>query len=191
PNGKVLAGLTTVPPLGVAVIGRDVAPAAGLSASKTTLENAVLKATIAADGTLSSLIHKPTGREALAGAGNQLWAYPVDKPRNWDAWDIEDDYAERGEQLTALESITVVENSAARAAIRVVRKFLASIITQTYVLLANSPRLDIETTLDWHDRRVFLRTLTAVAARNREATFECAYGVVKRPTHANTSWDQA
>jgi alpha-mannosidase len=189
--GKTLSGAGTVPPLGVAVIARDVAPTAGLSASKTRLENAVLKVTIAANGTVSSLIHKPTGREALAGAGNQLWVYPVDKPRNWDAWDLEEDYADRGEQLTATESIEVVETGPHRAAVRVVRKYRASTITQTYVLTANSPRLDIETTLDWHDRRIMLRTLTPVAARNERATFECANGVLTRPTHANTSWDQA
>ncbi|MEO8759017.1 MAG: glycoside hydrolase family 38 C-terminal domain-containing protein [Devosia sp.] len=190
-NGDVLSGSAIVTPLGVAVIGRDIAPAPGLSASKTTLENAVLKATIAADGTLTSLIHKPTGRESLAGIGNQLWVYPVDKPRNWDAWDVEDDYADRGEQITAVESLELIESGPHRAAIRVVRQFRASTITQTYVLTANSPRLDIETTLDWHDRRVFLRTLTPVAARNHNATFECANGVLRRPTHTNTSWDQA
>ncbi|MDO8359323.1 MAG: glycoside hydrolase family 38 C-terminal domain-containing protein, partial [Devosia sp.] len=191
PDGHALSGAATIPPLGIAVIGRDLAPAPGLSASTTHLENAVLKATIAADGTIASLLHKPSGREALAGPGNQLWAYPVDKPRNWDAWDVEDDYAERGEQLSAIESIALIENTPHRAAIRVVRKYRASTITQTYVLGANSPRLDIETTLDWHDRRVFLRTLTPVAARAATATFECANGVVKRPTHTNTSWDQA
>ena len=180
-----------MPPLGVAVIARDVAPAPGLSASKTHLENAVLKATIAADGTISSLLHKPTGREALAGAGNQLWAYPVDKPRNWDAWDVDADYIQRGEQLTAVESIALVDSGPHRAALRIVRRFRASTITQTYVLTANSPRLDIETTLDWHDRRVFLRTVTPVAVRSATAAFECANGVVMRPTHANTSWDQA
>jgi alpha-mannosidase len=190
-NGQVVSGSGTVPPLGVAVVGRDIAAASGLTASKNTLENAVLKATIAADGTISSLIHKPTGREALAGPGNQLWAYPVDKPRSWDAWDVEDDYAERGELLTQLESLELVERGPHRAAIRVVRKYRDSTITQTYVLTANAPRLDIETTLDWHDRRVFLRTVTPVAARSRTATFECANGVVMRPTHANTSWDQA
>ncbi len=139
----------------------------------------------------AALVHKPTGREALAGAGNQLWAYPFDRPRSWDAWDVDEDYAEKGEQLTAVESIEIVESGPARAAVKVVRKFRASTITQTYVLLANSPRLDIETSLDWHDRRVFLRTLTPVAARNERATFECANGVVRRPTHQNTSWDQA
>jgi alpha-mannosidase len=73
----------------------------------------------------------------------------------------------------------------------VVRSWRHSTITQTYVLTANAVRLDIETEIDWHDRRVFLRTLTPVNARNRLATFECANGVVMRPTHRNTSWEQA
>ena len=188
---RIGRGSDTVPPLGVAVVTRDVAPIAGLVASETHLENATLRATIAADGTLASLIHKPTGREALAGAGNQLWAYPVDKPRNWDAWDIEADYAERGERLTAVESIGLIESGPARAALRVVRRFRDSTVTQIYVLVANARRLDIETTLDWHDRRVLLRTLTPVAVSAERATFECANGVVTRPTHQNTSWDQA
>ncbi|MGN6099937.1 MAG: glycoside hydrolase family 38 C-terminal domain-containing protein, partial [Devosia sp.] len=118
-------------------------------------------------------------------------AYPVDKPRNWDAWDIEEDYAERGEELREVESIALVESGANRAAIRVVKTYRHSTITQTYALAANSPRLDIETELDWHDRRVFLRTLTPAGVRASEATFEVAYGVVKRPTHTNTSWEQA
>ena len=163
----------------------------GLSVSPGHLETAHIRATIGPDGTVTSLVHKATGREALAGRGNQLWAYPVDKPRNWDAWDVEEDYAERGEELTSVESIGVVENGPHRAAIRVVKKFRHSTITQTYSLAANGRRLDIETELDWHDRRVFLRALTPAEVRAREATFECAFGVARRPTHTNTSWDQA
>ncbi len=185
------SGNDTVPPLGIAVVPRDSVPAAGLSASTSHIENAVLKATIAADGSIASLIHKPSGREALAGAGNQLWAYPVDKPRNWDAWDMEGDYAERGEPVTDVESVALIESGPAQAALRVVRRYRASTITQTYRLSANGARLDIETELDWHDRRVLLRTLTPVAVRAERGTFECAYGVVTRPTHQNTSWDQA
>jgi alpha-mannosidase len=188
---RIGATAETVPPLGVAVAARGVPAKSGLTVSKSHLENDVLSVALNDDGTIRSIIHKPTGREALDGAGNQLWAYTLDRPRSWDAWDIDEDYAQKGEQLTEIESMEVVDKRPARAAVKVVRKFRASTITQTYVLLANSPRLDIETTLDWHDRRVFLRTLTPVMARNERATFECANGVVRRPTHQNTSWDQA
>jgi alpha-mannosidase len=191
-DGTAIATGDNVPPLGVAVFDRSALRARpGLSVSGTTLENAVLSATIGSDGAIGSLIHKATGRQALAGRGNQLWAYPVDKPRNWDAWDVDEDYAERGEELTAVESIEVIETGPHRAAIRVRRRYRASAVVQTIALAANSRRLDIETEIEWRDRRVFLRTLTPAAVRSAKATFECAYGVIERPTHTNTSWDAA
>ena len=44
------------------------------------------------------------GPRGAGGRGNQLWVYPGDKTRNWDAWDLEDDYARSGIELTAVES---------------------------------------------------------------------------------------
>jgi alpha-mannosidase len=140
---------------------------------------------------VTSLIHKATGREALDGRGNQLWVYPADKPRDWDAWDIEEDYAKKAIELNQPESIKVVEDTPSRVAVRVVRRFRASSVTQTYVLDANGVRLDIVTDIDWHDRHVLLRTLTPVSVRTTHATFEHANGVVRRTTHENTYWDQA
>ncbi len=190
-DGQAIATDDVLPPLGIAVLDRSALPATpGLSVSGQTLENAHLVATIADDGTLVSLYHKATGREALAGPGNQLWVYPADKPRNWDAWDIDEDYAEVGEQLRAT-SIRTVASGPHRAAIEVSYNFRNSTVTQIYALAANGQRLDIETTIDWRDRRCLLRTLTPADVRAETATFECAHGVIRRPTHENTSWDQA
>lgn len=191
-DGRAVSSPGSIAPLGIAVLDVDVlAQQPGLSASSSHLENETLKVTLARDGSIASILHKPSGREALEGAGNRLFVYPADKPRNWDAWDVEEDYAARGEEVTALDSIELVENTPHRAAIRIVRTWRHSRITQTLSLRANARRLDIQTELDWHDRRAFLRTLTSVAIRNPRATCECAYGVVERPTHANTSWDAA
>ncbi|CCM78668.1 alpha-mannosidase [Rhizobium mesoamericanum] len=192
PGGRTVSSETMIAPLGIAVVGPEaLLPAPGLSVSRNHLENAILKVSLAKNGSIASIVHKASGREALEGGGNRLFVYPVDKPRNWDAWDIEEDYAARGEEITALDSLEVIENGPHRAAIRIVRTWRHSRITQVLSLGANSRRLDIETELDWHDRRTFLRTETSVAVRNARATFECAYGVVERPTHSNTSWDAA
>jgi alpha-mannosidase len=166
-------------------------PVPGLEVSTEWIENAHLRATIGTDGTITSLLHKAIGREALAERGNQLCVYPTDKPRNWDAWDLEDDYAENGIELTQVSSIQVSDDGPHRAAVTVLKKFRNSTIRQTYVLEANGTRLDIETEIDWHDRHCLLRALTPVNVRTMHATFEHANGVVKRTTHDNTSWDQA
>jgi len=191
-GGEPFAPDVSIPALGIAVVSpASHPPAAGLSASTSVLENSVLRAEIGKDGTLTRLLHKPSGREALAGRANQLWVYPADKPRNWDAWDIEDDYEEKGVELVEPAAIELVETGPHRAAIRIVKRFRDSTIRQTVTLWANSQRLDIRTDVDWHDRRVLLRALFPIAVRAETATFECAFGVVRRPTHRNTGWDQA
>jgi alpha-mannosidase len=188
-GGTVFAGSRNVPGLSVAIIPED-APPAGLLVERNRLENAYLRVELAADGTLASVYDKQADREALAGRGNQIWAY-VDKPRNWDAWDLEEDYLEQGEEVLAAEPLQIVERGPHRAAIRIVRRFRNSVIVQTVRLWANSPRLEFKTDIDWHDRRILLKTRFPLAVRSDHATFECAHGVLRRPTHRNTSWEQA
>jgi alpha-mannosidase len=152
------------------------------------LKNDELRIEIGADGTLHHVVDTTGGREVLAGRGNQLWAY-VDKPRLYDAWDIEETYASEGEELGDVESIEVAETGPLRAAVRVRRAWRDSTITQTYRLLAGSRRLDIVTDIDWHEREVYLQARFPLAVHSHEATYETLYGVVRRPTHRNTSWD--
>jgi alpha-mannosidase len=155
-----------------------------------SMENELLRVEIGADGSLHGVYDKEAKREVLEGHGNRLFAY-ADKPANWDAWDVEAGYEAEGEEVTAAESVEVVESGPLRAAVRVERRFRDSWISQTYVLLSGSRRLDVETRVRWHERQVLLRALFPLRVRSHEATFETMYGVVKRPTHRNTSWDEA
>ena len=145
----------------------------------TRLENALLRVEIAADGTLASVFDKRAGREALAGRGNQIWAY-VDKPRNWDAWDIEENYARQGEEIAA--SARSRSSSAARTAPRSASPAASATARSSRPcrLWANSARLDIATDIDWHERRILLKARFPLAIRADHATFECAHGVIRR-----------
>jgi alpha-mannosidase len=162
----------------------------GATTGEAFIENELLRVEISADGGLGRVYDKEAGREVLDGSGNRLCAY-ADKPPNWDAWDIQVDYETEGEEVPGAHRIQVVEYGPLRGAVRVERRFGGSGISQTYKLLSDSRRLDIETHVDWHERQVLLRALFPVGVRSHEATFETMYGVVKRPTHRNTSWDGA
>jgi alpha-mannosidase len=161
---------------------------AGARADGLRLENDLLRVELAAEGTLVSVYDRRVGREALAGPGNQLWVYQ-DKPRAWDAWDIDEGYVAEGEALGRPVSIEVVEGGPHRAALRLRWRYRSSAVTQTVRLWACSPRLEFDTELDWHERRLLLKTRFPLAVRSPRATFETAFGVVERPTHRNTSWD--
>ena len=191
-DGQILYGEGSIAPLGVAVIAKAaLRPAGTVSVTERSLENDLIKVTLADDGSIASLLHKPTGREAVEGGANRLFAYTADKPREWDAWDVEEDYTRRSEEISSFDSIQIVRRDSDCGAIRIVRSWRNSTITQELILAAGSPRLDIRTELDWHDRRVFLRSLNGTSVRSMTATCECAYGVIERPTHTNRSWDQA
>src|SRR5215216_2207634 len=161
----------------------------GESGVGTFIENELLRVEISADGSLGRVYDKEAGREVLDGSGNQLWAY-ADKPANWDAWDVYEDYEMEGEEVPGAESVEVVEAGPLRGAVRVERRFRGSRISQTYRLLSASRRLDVETRVDWRERQVLLRALFPLNVRSHEATFETMYGAARRPTHRNTSWDE-
>jgi alpha-mannosidase len=162
----------------------------GVRAGSHSLENTMVRVELAEDGMLASVFDKRLGREVLAGPANQLWAYS-DRPRQWDAWDIEESYADQGEQLGPPSSIAAVEDGPHRAALELERRFRSSRITQMIRLWANSPRIEFATRLDWHERRVLLRARFPLAIRSPSASFETAFGVIERPTDSNTSWERA
>ena len=188
-GGSVLAGDATVPGLSVMIVD-GASPPAGLSVDTRRIENTRLRIELNEDGTLACVYDKQADREVLADRGNQIRAY-VDKPREWDAWDVEEGYWRQGEEVTATSALEVVEAGPHRAAVRVIRQFRDSRIVQSVRLWANSARIDFKTDIDWHDRRILLKAQFPLAIHTDHATFECAYGVIRRSTHRNTSWDQA
>lgn len=154
------------------------------------LENHLVRVEIGPDGTLHSIFDKRANRETLKDRGNQLWAYS-DKPRAWDAWDIDETYDEIGLEITTVDNIETVEDGPFRAAIRVTRTWRNSTFVQTYRLTADSSRIDIKTHIDWHERLVLVRALFPTTIHTHEATFETMYGVHKRSTNRNTTWERA
>ena len=181
-------GWTGLRPSGRRGGARETVRAEG-SGGGAVLENALLSAEIGEGGALLRLYDREAGREVLAGPANRLVAY-ADRPREWEAWDIDADYAAEGEELPPA-SVEVAEEGPLRASVRAERRWRGSRVAQTYRLLAGSRRLDIETEIDWHERRMLLRALFPVGVRSHEAAFETMYGAVRRPTHRNTSWDAA
>jgi alpha-mannosidase len=90
-----------------------------------------------------------------------------------------------------LESLDVVAETPEAVALRLVRRFGASTVTQTLTLAAGSPSLDIETHVDWHERQRMLKLAFPVDVHTTSARSEIQFGHIDRPTHTNTSWDLA
>jgi alpha-mannosidase len=154
------------------------------------LENDLIRYVVGADGTIHEAGDKEIGRTALDNRGNQLWAY-VDKPRAWDAWDIDETYGDTGFDITDVDSINATEIGPLRGSVKVTRSWRSSRFVQTYRLLAGSKQLDIDTDIDWHERLMMVRTSFPTAIHSHEAVGETIYGVHRRATHRNTPFERA
>lgn len=159
-------------------------------ATKDTLENSYLKVSIDENGLLDSVYDKVNDRQILVGKGNLL-TISFDKPKSESAWNLEYDYQKKFWELTEADSVEVIESSAVRGVVRVVRHFHESTITQDYILEYNKPTLDFETTVDWHEREKILKAAFPVDIRNRNVSCEIAHGSAEYPTHHNTPFDLA
>lgn len=160
--------------------------------NRIVLENTYLKLTIDTKGMIKSIIHKPTGNEVIQTGerGNQLWVYE-DRPLSWDAWDIDVFIDDRSELLDTPAHLELIEQGPLRCAVRFVREFRNSRIVQTIRLVADSPRVDFVTEIDWNEQHTLLKVAFPVNVLSPRATYEIQWGEIERSTHQNTSWDFA
>lgn len=186
-----------VPALGCAVIDRDAPHECGESRA---LNNGIIAASIDQNGAIGSLVQLTSGREARADRAkcggpfelNQLVLYE-DRPRAWEAWDIDPEYGDKSwPQCSPVDNRREIQIGALISGVEITRSIgEKSRITQTYMLAAGSPRLDIHTRIDWREERRLLRALFPVNIRSRFATHEIAFGHIQRPTHRSNPWDAA
>jgi len=145
------------------------------------------------DGELVSAFDRETGRETLrSGENGNVFNLYVDRPNNFEAWDV-DVFYDREERTGAeLLSHSKVVSGAVESTLSFKWKVgEESLIRQKVRLASDSKRMDFVTEVEWHESRRMLRVNFPVAVQTPEAAFEIQYGYVRRPTHSNTSWDMA
>lgn len=192
----VLALLTDVPAYGYRAYrwtaGTPAVQGAALRVSERAIETPFLRLTLDGQGHFSSIYDVRAGREVLADGerGNVLQAFE-DKPLAHDAWDIDIFYQDKMWEVDDLSAVRVLEEGPLRAVLELRRRFRGSTIVQRITAYAHTPRVDVVTEADWHERHTLLKVAFPVAVHAARATYEIQFGALERPTHWNTSWDYA
>jgi alpha-mannosidase len=158
-----------------------------------TIENAKLKLTVDANtGCITSLIDKISKFESLSGGGcgNELIAFR-DTPRDYDAWNIDADFADHFTKLDMVDSVELIEKGPLRATIRVTRTWQHSKFIQEISVYSGLNRVDVRNQIDWNETHVLLKAAFPLAASSAAATFEIPYGSIERPTTRNNSVEAA
>ena len=169
------------------------APVSGLHAAADSLENEFLRVKIdSKTGCMTSLFDKRSGTEALApdSCGNLLQTF-VDKPKEYDAWNIDADFEKVHRDLNQADEVTLAENGPLRAVIRVKNHFQNSTFIRDITMYAGVPRVDVKMQAEWHEKHILLKVAFPLSASNDNATFEIPYGSIERPTTRRTPAEQA
>ncbi len=157
-----------------------------------TLHNGVVRITWDDRGRLESVYDLRAERECLRpGRAGAVIELAHDFPNEYDAWDLEGWARRNTEEIDDCAAIEVVDAGPLVGRVRVTRRFGASVLSHTYVVRAGSARIDLEFTIDWHERERLLSVAFPVDVHSETARCDIQFGHVARPTHANTSWDAA
>ncbi len=155
--------------------------------SGAVLDNGLLRATFDGRGCLVSLVDLAAGRELVA-PDEALGTLRLhrDLPQYFDAWNIDRGTVDDFEQLDDAASVEV-----RRDGLRMTRTFGGSTATLTWRLPVDATRLEVEVSVDWHEDGRLLSLAWPLDLRAAHVTAGVQHGLLQRPLHANTTWEQA
>ncbi|MFP4056205.1 MAG: alpha-mannosidase [Candidatus Brocadiia bacterium] len=186
-----------VPPCGYATYflqrgKRQAATHAALRASPRVLESRLFRIRLNRNGEIVRLLDKRCGRQVVPeGQRANRFRLFEDKPGNYDAWDIVRSYEDKHWDLGPAVRAEVVATGPVRAGVRFERSFFDSRLAQTLWVYEGIPRIDFETEVEWRERNRLLKVAFPADVLARRASYDLGYGSIARPTHRNTSWDEA
>jgi len=163
--------------------------------------NDKLKITIKG-GIITSLYDLVQDREVLdlstgknSSGANQLAMFE-DTPLSWQAWDTEvfslDKYT-----YVSPGKVSINESGPLKASVLVKQKISETSTIQTIISIdglnsLNDPSLvEFDCKVDWNESRKFLKVEFPIDIHSDFASYETQFGITRRPTHYNTSWDVA
>ena len=163
-----------------------------------TLSNFDLDVTVER-GEIISLYDKRSKREVIPKGrqANKLVIFD-DKPLYWQAWDTEVySLASREELSSGVTRIT--EQSSGRVSVMTETQISEQSWMKTTISLAanvgeateRASYVEMSAEVEWRESMRFLKVEFPVDVFNTDASYEMQYGIVRRPTHYNTSWDMA
>ncbi len=156
------------------------------------LKNGLVTVEIGADGLVHRVYDERARREALApGQKGNLFQLHSDYPNSWDAWDVDVHYRDTFKNWEDVTELGIEAAGPLRCALRLVKKTAKSTLTQKIVLSAGSARLDFVTEVEWYEKKRLLKVGFPLNIHTTRAWYEIQYGHVDRPTHTNTTWDEA
>lgn len=148
------------------------------------------------EGVITSLFDRREKREIIPKGkkANQLVIFD-DKPLYWQAWDVEVYHLESRKELKP-SKWSIAEDGPHRVSVVIETKISDQSWIKTTISLSATVNdqpsyIEMASEVEWHESMKFLKVEFPVDIVNQEASYETQFGIVRRPTHYNTTWDMA
>ena len=142
-------------------------------------------------GRLVRLYDKSADREVIPeGKFANVFQIFEDKPRCFDAWELESTIDLKKEEIPCDGNIIKTKNELGYF-IHFTYNYNNSKIMQTLCLYNDKRRIDFKTTVDWKESQKILKTAFSVDIRGVFARYDVQEGNIVRPITRNTSWEAA
>ena len=160
------------------------------------LSSGPLHAVIGRDGRIISLSSDSFEMAAPAGM-NELALYR-DRPKMWDAWDVDEAHSDAHEpDAVRVTSLAPIDNGDLRKGVRVKGTLGQSSRFEQDITLDAAPAnafehaLRIVTRIDWRESHRILRARFPSSLRPAQAHYGTQFGVIERPTRRSTPAERA
>ena len=166
-------------------------PAVKEEGDRILVENELVRVAVCKkSGLLVSLYDKRLQREFIKRPSNKILAF-VDKPKEYPAWNIADNYLTRPIAAPGANSVTVQAKGPAFARILVERKAEPTSFKQWLTVYSGSPMVEMITYTDMHWKETLVKLEFNTAVETEKVAADIPYAVIERSTHPQVEWDKA
>lgn len=161
--------------------------------SQKIIESPFYKIRLDNKGGISSLYDKHQRRELIKKGkrGNILQTF-VDKPKQWEAWDIDAEYQSKQTHLFQFKSVKMIEQGPLRIVIRFeFRSSGTSRLSQDMILYHQHRRIDFVTNVRWFEQQTLLKATFPLDIKSHLPTYEIQFGAITRSSKQTNPQDKA
>jgi alpha-mannosidase len=194
----VLCRVSSLPPFGFAALTAEPAAAGApqespFAASGGAVRTPLYDLTFAPDGSIASLKDLRRGVDVfLEGQPGNAFQIFRDRPKQWEAWEIDPEYEKNPLDILRFQSRASVESGPLRLVLRSRWSVGSrSSILQDLVLYRDSPRIDFVTVVHWHEAQTLLKAAFPIAVPASSVTYEIQFGALERSSRPAGPWDAA
>lgn len=161
--------------------------------SQRVIESPFYRLRLDNKGGISSLYDKQQRRELIKKGkrGNLLQTF-ADRPKQWEAWDIDVEYQSKQLHLLQLKSVKVVEEGPLRVVVRFeYRTTGPTKLMQDMILYHKHRRIDFQTSVRWFEKQTLLKATFPLDIKSHQPTYEIPFGAISRTSRYTAASDKA